>query len=101
MESSGQRAEAVQVAEEWTLYCPTEAVAHFTYGRLLLAESRPSEAEAALRRAQRLDGSKAQTAYQLALAAYKQRHMQQADEQVKQAYRVAQQHDPALHRTAH
>ena len=98
MEKAGQRAEAVQVAEEWTLYCPTEAVAHFTFGRLLLADSKPSEAEAPLQRAQRLDGSKAQTAYQLALAAYKQGHMQQADEQVKQAYRIAQQHDPALHR---
>ena len=98
MESCGQRAQAVSVAEEWTLYCPTEAVAHFTYGRLLLAESRPSEAEVALKRAQRLDASKAQTAYQLALAAYKQNHMQQADEEVKQAFRIAQQHDPALHR---
>ena len=103
MESSGQRAEAVHVAEEWTLYCPTEAVAHFTYGRLLLAESRPGEAEVALQRAQRLDASKAQTAYQLALAAYKQRHLAQADEQVHQAYLIAQQHDPALHAllTAH
>ena len=98
MESAGQRAEAVAVAEEWTLYCPTEAVAHFTHGRLLLAESRSQEAEAALLRAQRLDSSKAQTAYQLALAEYKQRHFTQAAERVKQAYLVAQQHDPALHR---
>ena len=98
MERAGQLADAVAAAEEWTLYCPTEAVAHFTHGRLLLADSRPSDAEAALRRSQRLDGSKAQTAYQLALAAYKQGHIQQADEQVKQAYGVAQQHDPALHR---
>ena len=98
MERAGQLTEAVQAAEEWTLYCPTEAVAHFTYGRLLLAAARPGEAEAPLMRAQRLDSSKAQTAYQLALAAYKQGHYQQAEEHVNTAYHTAQQHDPALFR---
>ena len=97
LEQLGRVSEAVDAAWDWRLHCPSEAVAYFTHGRLLLQQRRWKEGEDALNLARQLDHSRPQTAYQLALAHYKQQHLQQAAELVEEARQLAAQQDPALH----
>ena len=96
LEHLGRVPEAVDAAFDWRLYCPSEAVAYFTHGRLLVQQKRWEEGKEALTIAQQLDHSKPQTLYQLALAHYKQGHTQQAKELVQEALRMASSQDPAL-----
>ena len=97
LERVGRLSDAVDAAADWTMHCPSEAVAYFTHGRLLTRARRPGDAEDALRIAQRLDASRPQTAYQLGLAHYKQGHAQQARHALDDAVRLAGEQDPAVH----
>ena len=97
LERVGRLPEAVDAALDWRLHCPSEAVAYFTHGRLLVAAKRFDEGEEALRTARHLDASRPETLYQLALAHYKRGQVQEAKAAATEALHLASVTEPSLY----
>ena len=93
----GRVTEAVDAALDWRLHCPSEAVAYFTHGRLLVAARRYSEGEEALLIARHLDASRPETLYQLALSHFRRGQAQQARLAANEALLLASALEPSLH----
>lgn len=67
LEKLGRFDEALQHAREWTYRCNSDAISHYSVGRLLAKEKRFAEALVPLKNAMRLKPTKPEIAYQLAL----------------------------------
>lgn len=85
LERLGRLDEASELANEWSFRTHTDALAHFTVGRLTLREGDLDSAEHALRTAYDLDPSKPETLYHLALARFKAGDLDGSEEFVVQA----------------